>query len=96
MADRTSRVSGMFTLAEIESAIKFEEAKSFELITWRIENNKDNLVDFKKLALGDLPKDLKLTLDTDPAPPGYAVLPNTPLPMMVEGAKKNVKAWRQQ
>lgn len=94
MADMTGRVSGALSLSEIESAIQFEEAKSYEFLSWKIENDKDNLVDFRKLPLGTIPKDLKLTLSTDPNPPGFVPVAGTPLPMRVGGQKKDVKAWR--
>lgn len=96
MADNTGRIPGTFSLPQIEGAIKYEEAGSFEFLTSNIENNKDNLADFKELPLGDMPKDLKLTVDTDPDPSGYRIFPNSPIPMMVDGSKKNVKVWRQQ
>jgi hypothetical protein len=95
MADRTGRVEGSLSLSEIESAIQFEEAKSFEMETWKIENAKDNLVEFKRLPIGTFPKEFKLTLASDPAPAGHAAAVG-PLPMMVGGQKTDVKAWRKQ
>lgn len=96
MADRTGKISGAFTLAQLESAIQFEEAKSFEFLTAHIENGKDNLADFKRLPLGEFPNELKLTLATDPAPAGFTPFPNPTIPMVLEGSKKDVKAWRKQ
>jgi hypothetical protein len=96
MADKTGRISGALPLDKIESAIQFEEAKSFEFLTARIENDKDNLADFKKLPLGEFPNELKLTLAMDPAPGGFTPFPDPPIPMIVEGSKKDVKAWRKQ
>lgn len=96
MVDKTRSISGTFSLAEIESKIQFNEEKSFELLTVRIENDKDNLADFKKLPLGEFPNKLKLTLATDHAPTGFTPFPNLPIAMMVEGSKTDVKAWRKQ
>ena len=94
MADRTKPVLGALSLPEIEREIMFEEKKSYELLTSRIEANKDNLVDFNELDLGTFPKDLKLTLESDPAPDGYSRLPISPVAMIVGGARKSVVAWR--
>ena len=93
MADLTARVSGEFSIAQIESAIQFQEGHSFEFLSSSIENDTDNMADFKKLPLGDFPPDLKLTLATDAAP-GFTPLPNMPIQMMVGRAKTNVKVWR--
>jgi hypothetical protein len=94
MADSTIPVPGVLSLPEIEREITFEEKKSFELLTSRIENNKDNLVDFKELDIGTFPKDLKLTLEPNPPPNGYDPYPNNPIAMIVGGLKKSVHAWR--
>lgn len=96
MADRTGSISGRFTLTQIESAIREEEAHSFEFLTARIENDTDNLADFKELSFGEFPNDLKLTLATDPAPDGFKNFTDPPILMMVEGSEADVKAWRKQ
>jgi len=96
MADRTKPVSGTLSLSEIEREIRFEESKSFEFLTSSIENDKDNLAGFKRLELPNIPKDLKLTFDGESGPNGYKPFPNGPIPMIVGGSKKDVKAWRQQ
>ncbi len=94
MADMTKPVPGMLSLAEIERAITFEEKKSYELLGSRIDANKDNQVDFKELELGSFPKDLKLTLDSDPPPDGYSRFLNGPVVMIVGGSRKSVLTWR--
>ena len=96
MADETGRTPGSWTLSKTESALQDQEAKSYELLSWRIEGNRDNLTDFKELPLNTFPKELKLTLASDPAPAGYSAIAGTPLPMMVGGKKTDVKAWRKQ
>jgi hypothetical protein len=94
MADFKARVSGEFSLTQIESAIQFQEGKSFEFLSSSIENDIDNMADFKKLPLGEFPPDLKLTLATDAAPGGFTPLPSMPIQMMVGRTKTNVKVWR--
>ncbi|MDD5384791.1 MAG: hypothetical protein PHG89_07925 [Gallionella sp.] len=95
MPNITLKISGTFTLAEIESAIRFEEKKSKEFISSTVSDN-DNLAVFKRLEFGAFPKALKLTLAMDPAPGGFTPFPNLPIAMMVEGLKTDVKAWRKQ
>lgn len=95
MPNITLKISGAFTLAEIESAIRFEEKKSKEFISSTVSDN-DNLVDFKRLKFGKFPKALELTLATDSAPGGFTPFPNLPIAMMVEGSETDVKAWRKQ
>lgn len=94
MADMTKTVPGTLSLPEIERAIMFEEKKSFELLASKIENDEDNSVDFKELNIGSFPKDLKLTLDSDPAPHGYSRFLNGPIAMIVGGSRKSVLTWR--
>jgi hypothetical protein len=94
MADMTKTVPGTLSLPEIERAIMFEEKKSFELLASRIDANKENQVDFTELELGSFPKDLKLTLDSDSPPAGYARFLDSPLAMTVGGSRKSVFAWR--
>lgn len=93
MADRTRSISGRFTLTQIESAIREEEAHSFEFLIAYIENDKDNLADFKELPLGEFPRELKLTLSSDAAPNGFSNIWQGA--MFVGGETKNVIAWRE-
>jgi hypothetical protein len=92
MADRTGRISGTFTLAQIEAAIQFQEAQSFEFLTSRIESGTDNLADFKKLPLGEFPKELKLTFSSATAPSGFSKIWEGE--MFVGGEPGDVIAWR--
>ena len=98
MVDKTKLTPGTLSLSEIEREIKFEEAKSFEFLTSKVENNKDNLTSFKKLVIGNIPNELKLTLSVNSAPEGYVPFPNNPLSMIVNSSTEpiNIWVWRQQ
>lgn len=93
MADRTKLIPGVLSLNEIEREIQFEEAKSFEFLTSKVENNKDNLADFKRLDLGNIPKNMKLTLSATPAPDGYTPFNNNPISMIVASSADPVSVW---
>lgn len=84
-------ISGALTLTQIESAIQFEEGKSNEFISSGV-SGKNNLVDFKKLPLGEFPKELKLTLSTAAAPDGFSKIWQGA--MIVSGKTEDVIAWR--
>lgn len=93
MTNKPKTILGTLKLPEIERAIRFEEVKSFEFLSSNI-NGKDNLAKFKRLELGNIPNELKLTFDGDAEPNNYVPLANNPISMIVDGSEKKVRAWR--
>ena len=91
MSDYEVEIEGKYSLEEITLQIAGEEAGGSEFKSSRVSAG-NNLVTFRELPAGTIPKPLKVIRQSDPKPSGTKLVWSGS--MVVEGKKVEIAAYR--